>query len=110
MLLLLAGCSNTASNEDEANLLSLDDDIYYIVKDSIDDLSTNFKLEEGQSLSIEGDYDLNTNGRYTVKFVVRDTNDEIVSESIFNRRTSNNVVARLMATHGKIQDIEVVVM
>ena len=35
MLLLLAGCSNTASNEDEANLLSLDDDIYYIVKDSI---------------------------------------------------------------------------
>lgn len=36
------GCSNTASNEEETNLLSLDDDIHCIVKDSIDDLNTNF--------------------------------------------------------------------
>lgn len=69
--LLLAGCSNKESeNKKVDDLLSLEDEIYYVEKGS--DLDKLFKLDEGSSLTVDGDYDLSKEGRYIVKFIVTD--------------------------------------
>ena len=73
MLVMLTACTNsTEPVETNDTLLSLEDDTYYLELGSDLDLAKALKLEDGETLELDGDYDLSKSGTYSVRFVVTD--------------------------------------